>query len=474
MRLGILGRSIQPAAHRPSGLCAGGVGAARAREGGVRARRRGAPPRAARTTRARRRGSRWSSWRSPDDDRFTTSRIEIEREGPSYTSDTLEQLLEQAPDDELFLILGGDQAAALPTWHEPEKVLELASVAVFERMSWGRNAIVIKIGRMRGVERVRYLDMPLIQVSSSAIRRRVREGGRSGTWFPTRWSTTSRRTSCTAAGTEGGGGQMSAADLTQDSAALAERIAAIASDKKAIDIRVIDLRGIVSYTDFFVIASGNTERQAKAIHDGIYEELKTTARAPAAAPHRGRPRGPLDPARLLGRRGPHLHARGPRVLPPRKPLGRSTRPLGRADLIPSGRRANIRSCCRRTKRAGSPRPRSPRRQRARIPVLRPSSSTPATTSRSRSARGILRVQCKWGALDEDGRGRQGSPPDSWLTPAGYVRDVYAQDEIDLSLCTAPKLDRCYLLRVRWCGGRIDLPAAYAAKERPACLSQPCC
>jgi ribosome-associated protein len=59
-----------------------------------------------------------------------------------------------------------------------------------------------------------------------------------------------------------------------ESDALAERIAAIAYDKKAIDIRVIDLRGIVSYTDFFVICSGNTERQAKAIHDGIYEELK--------------------------------------------------------------------------------------------------------------------------------------------------------------------------------------------------------
>jgi ribosome-associated protein len=60
----------------------------------------------------------------------------------------------------------------------------------------------------------------------------------------------------------------------RDSAALAERIASIAADKKAIDIRVIDLRGIVSYTDYFVICSGNTERQAKAIHDAIYEELK--------------------------------------------------------------------------------------------------------------------------------------------------------------------------------------------------------
>ena len=56
--------------------------------------------------------------------------------------------------------------------------------------------------------------------------------------------------------------------------ALADRIAEIASDKKAVDIRVLDLRGIVGYTDFFVMASGNTERQAKAIHDAIHLELK--------------------------------------------------------------------------------------------------------------------------------------------------------------------------------------------------------
>jgi ribosome-associated protein len=59
-----------------------------------------------------------------------------------------------------------------------------------------------------------------------------------------------------------------------DPTTLAERIAQVASDRKAIDIRVIDLRGIVSYTDFFVICSGNTERQTKAIHDAIYEDLK--------------------------------------------------------------------------------------------------------------------------------------------------------------------------------------------------------
>jgi nicotinate-nucleotide adenylyltransferase len=110
------------------------------------------------------------------DERFEASRMELDRKGPSYTSDTLAQLHEESPDDELFLILGGDQAAALASWHEPEKVLQLATVAVFERASWGRNAIVIKIGRLAGARDVRYLDMPLIQVSSSGIRRRVREG----------------------------------------------------------------------------------------------------------------------------------------------------------------------------------------------------------------------------------------------------------------------------------------------------------
>jgi ribosome-associated protein len=55
---------------------------------------------------------------------------------------------------------------------------------------------------------------------------------------------------------------------------LADRIAEIASDKVAQDIRIFDLRGIVSYTDFFVICSGGTERQTKAIHDSIHQELK--------------------------------------------------------------------------------------------------------------------------------------------------------------------------------------------------------
>jgi nicotinate-nucleotide adenylyltransferase len=111
-----------------------------------------------------------------DDERFEASRVELDREGPSYTSDTLRGFAEAAPDDERFLILGGDQAATLATWHEPDQVLSLATVAVVERSNWSRNAIGIKVGRLKGMERVRYLDMPLMQISSSSIRRRVAEG----------------------------------------------------------------------------------------------------------------------------------------------------------------------------------------------------------------------------------------------------------------------------------------------------------
>ncbi len=55
---------------------------------------------------------------------------------------------------------------------------------------------------------------------------------------------------------------------------LAQHIASYAADKKAIDLTVLDVRGILGYTDFFVIGTGNTERQVKAIHDGIHESMK--------------------------------------------------------------------------------------------------------------------------------------------------------------------------------------------------------
>ncbi len=56
--------------------------------------------------------------------------------------------------------------------------------------------------------------------------------------------------------------------------ALLGAIAGYAEDKKAIDVVELDLRGVLGYTDYFIVCSGNTGRQAKAIHDGILEGLK--------------------------------------------------------------------------------------------------------------------------------------------------------------------------------------------------------
>jgi ribosome-associated protein len=55
---------------------------------------------------------------------------------------------------------------------------------------------------------------------------------------------------------------------------LLAEIVRLASDKKALEIVELDLRGVLDYTDYFVICSGNTTRQTKAIHDGIVEGLK--------------------------------------------------------------------------------------------------------------------------------------------------------------------------------------------------------
>lgn len=64
---------------------------------------------------------------------LVVSDLEIRRGGPSYTSDTLDELARVQPDDDLFLILGWDAARLFHTWHEPEEVRRLARVVVVNR-----------------------------------------------------------------------------------------------------------------------------------------------------------------------------------------------------------------------------------------------------------------------------------------------------------------------------------------------------
>jgi nicotinate-nucleotide adenylyltransferase len=110
------------------------------------------------------------------DGRFEVSRLELDREGPSYTVDTLRQIHAGSPGDELTFIVGGDVAVGLPEWREPEAVLALATIAVAEREGISRRRIAERVATLRGGDRLRFFDMPRLDISSSEIRRRVQEG----------------------------------------------------------------------------------------------------------------------------------------------------------------------------------------------------------------------------------------------------------------------------------------------------------
>jgi nicotinate-nucleotide adenylyltransferase len=109
------------------------------------------------------------------DERFRLSRAEVDREGPSYTVDTLRAFRDRG---ELVLLLGGDQAAALPDWHEPEEVASLVgAIGVAERVDADRARIEARVGEVPGAgERLSFFEMPRIDVSSTLVRRRAASG----------------------------------------------------------------------------------------------------------------------------------------------------------------------------------------------------------------------------------------------------------------------------------------------------------
>jgi nicotinate-nucleotide adenylyltransferase len=98
------------------------------------------------------------------------SLIEVEVPGPSFTVDTLRRLHARSPEDQLSFIVGGDMALSLPAWREPRAILELAELGVAEREGVRRSDILERLSDLP-TDRVRFFDMPRIDVSSSLIRR---------------------------------------------------------------------------------------------------------------------------------------------------------------------------------------------------------------------------------------------------------------------------------------------------------------
>jgi len=111
-----------------------------------------------------------------DDDRFSVSALEVEREGPSYTYETLEALAEERPDRKLVFVMGADAAVGLESWREPERVVELASLAVARRAGVSDTEVAATMRSLGCEGRATMLEMPQFGVSSSAVRERAAQG----------------------------------------------------------------------------------------------------------------------------------------------------------------------------------------------------------------------------------------------------------------------------------------------------------
>lgn len=109
-------------------------------------------------------------------DVFSDDSFEIDRQERSYTVHTLEYLKDKYPSDELFFIIGEDSLADLPTWYKPDEILKLANLLVFARTSDGSLQDTIKIMRKKYGENIFPINSPIIGISSTDIRQRIKNG----------------------------------------------------------------------------------------------------------------------------------------------------------------------------------------------------------------------------------------------------------------------------------------------------------
>lgn len=100
---------------------------------------------------------------------FDVDDREVRREGPTYTFDTVESF---DPDEELWLVLGADAAAGFRSWHRWEELLDRVRIAVVPRPGTERGQVHEEIG-----DWARWLRMPELPVSGTAIREHARQGG---------------------------------------------------------------------------------------------------------------------------------------------------------------------------------------------------------------------------------------------------------------------------------------------------------
>lgn len=111
---------------------------------------------------------------------FRVSEIELNRGSVSYTVDTLEAVRAERPEDALFLLLGADSLADLPTWRDPRRICRLATIATVARpgapeLNYAPLVEFVEPAQLAMIKACR-VEMPPIGISSRELRRRAAEG----------------------------------------------------------------------------------------------------------------------------------------------------------------------------------------------------------------------------------------------------------------------------------------------------------
>lgn len=111
-----------------------------------------------------------------DNPLFEVSEVELDRGGPTYTVDTLRHIRAAYPDAELYFLLGADQLAEFHEWQEPEGIAELATLVAVGRAGVDPDQLSpVDLGSGKGLTFMS-LAVTRVDISSSEVRSRVREG----------------------------------------------------------------------------------------------------------------------------------------------------------------------------------------------------------------------------------------------------------------------------------------------------------
>jgi nicotinate-nucleotide adenylyltransferase len=109
--------------------------------------------------------------------RFTLSRVDVDRAGPTFTVDTIRMLRRQLGDAaKLYFIMGMDSLISLPSWHQPEELIKLCWLAVFERPGFSADLSRLEQSLPGLADHLVFIPAPALDIAASDLQRRIRAG----------------------------------------------------------------------------------------------------------------------------------------------------------------------------------------------------------------------------------------------------------------------------------------------------------